>query len=300
MRASLARTRGYTVPLSARLGPASPHAYAAARADVDAPWRTCPRRVKCSRTEKRYAIDCRHARSDHEQRSDGTLVWVTHMLMTLGAGTLLLVVCACGETEAPADPTTTGQAPLETYRDGCGEAECGATPAPAHRCVGGYELAVCTKARGACSWQVDCAAEPPAGYNGNVGVGPCDLGEPAAPSKCGALPTYDEKECVWGFVGTPQCESYDMAACEWSHRCRPEPCDRKGTCNILDRSKVGQACNGNTPCPEGSECASISVNIGEYVETSCIQGNPCAALACAAGSNCLVLESSPAQILCSK
>lgn len=198
---------------------------------------------------------------------------------------------ACGDSSDPS--AGSGQSALGTYRDGCDESSCGAQPAPPHSCVGGYPASVCTKARGACGWQVDCVSQPPPGYDGNAAVGFC----PNAAS-CGAVPTYDDLDCVWGFLGEPSCERRGSAPCTWSRRCRPEPCDRTGTCNTLDRSKVGEPCGNGERCPEGSSCNSVSVNIGDRVPASCILGNPCEALTCAAGRRCAILESYPGQVVC--
>ena len=224
-------------------------------------------------------------------------------MRVLGASSLLVNVAAaiisCGGTTTTDGAGGSQSEALQTYRDGCDEAACGARPAPEHMCAGGYAVSVCTKARGACGWQIDCASEPPPGYDGNVGVSPCDLsttGEEA----CGPLPTADAKDCVYGFIGEPQCERYGSAACAWSRRCRPQPCEQTGTCNTLDRSKLGDTCDAQSPCPAGSTCASISVNLGESVPPTCIEGDPCAALTCAPGRSCAVLESYPAQVVCGR
>lgn len=160
-------------------------------------------------------------------------------------------------------------------------------------------MTVCTKARGTCGWQIDCADQPPPDYDGNVAVSSCD--GPVAPEEaCGPLPTYDEKDCVYGFIGEPQCESYGGEPCAWSHRCRPQPCEQLGTCNTLDRSKLGEPCDAENPCPSGASCATIYVNLGETVPPTCIAGNPCDALTCNAGRACIVAESYPAQVRCTR
>lgn len=196
-----------------------------------------------------------------------------------------------------ADATGNQAETLVVYRDGCDEAACGARIEPPHPCAGGYAVSVCTTARGACSWQVDCASEPPPGEDSSRAVSSCDVG--GGPT-CGAVPSFDEKDCVYGFLGEPQCESWDGAACAWTQRCRPQPCEQTGTCNTLDRSKLGETCGIDKPCPEGATCASISVNVGEYVPPTCILGDPCSALTCAAGRGCAILESYPAQLVCSR
>lgn len=210
------------------------------------------------------------------------------------------MIAACG-SEAATDVQVDA---LEVYRDGCDAGVCDARPAPQHRCVGGYAVTVCTKARGACGWQIDCADEPPPGYDGNVGVSSCDVSRPGGEGpgreRCGPIPDADERDCVYGFFGEPQCESYDRAPCAWSRSCRPQPCEQRGTCNTLDRSKLGASCDANATCPSGSTCASISVNLGEYVAPTCIEGNPCDALLCHAGRGCYVAESYPAQVGCGR
>lgn len=209
------------------------------------------------------------------------------------ASTVVIVACNAG-TEGDAD---TQRDALGVYRDGCDAEACGARPAPKHQCVGGHAVTVCTGARGACGWQVDCADEPPPGYDGNVAVSSCDGGGTTA-AACGAVPAYDDKDCVYGFLGDPSCESYDRAPCAWSRRCRPQPCEQRGTCNTLDRSKLGADCDVTKPCPSGSTCASIRVNIGESVPPTCIAGDACSALTCAPGLACMVAESYPAQLGC--
>ena len=220
------------------------------------------------------------------------------MSRVLPASVLLLgLVAACGKT-ATEDDTGSESGALGAYRDGCDAAACGPRPAPKHPCVGGYPANVCTRARGTCGWQVDCVADPPAGYDGNVGVSSCGT-SPSTASECGPLPVYDDKDCVHGFLGVPQCESYDRAACAWSRRCAPPPCDQTGTCNALDRSKLAGPCDAQTPCPSGYSCASISVNIDESIAPTCIEQSSCP-LTCAAGKSCLQLDSYPAQVICGK
>ena len=207
-------------------------------------------------------------------------------------------VAACHGKAAESSPSQGGA--LEVYRDGCDAAACGDRPAPKHRCVGGYELTVCTRARGACGWQVDCADDPPPGYDPAVAVATCGAADAGATSiECGPLPAYDERDCVYGFVGEPQCERYGRSPCAWSRRCRPRPCEQTGTCNTLDRTRLGAPCDAFTTCPEGATCASISVGIGDQVPPRCIAGSPCDALTCAAGRTCYVASSYPAQVGCS-
>lgn len=208
--------------------------------------------------------------------------------------TAILVVAACGDTSDP--PAGSGQSALGTYRDGCDANVCGAQPTPARSCFGGYPTSVCTKARGACGWQVDCVSDPPPDFFAGGAIGNC----PDAASSCGAVPAFDELDCVWGYSGEPTCERLDKNPCTWTRRCRPAPCDRTGTCNTLDRSKVGARCGNGETCPEGSSCNSVSVNFDDYVPASCILGNPCDALTCAAGRSCAILESFPGQVVCGK
>lgn len=206
------------------------------------------------------------------------------------------LLAACNGS-VPASNGSSQSAALTVYRDGCSAEACGARPEPRYRCAGGYPMTVCTKARGSCSWQIDCVDEPPPDYDGNVSVASCNGPSGSAEEACGPLPTYDEKDCVYGFIGEPQCESYGGASCAWSHRCRPQPCDQRGTCNTLDRSKLGAACDAQNPCPEGSTCGTIYVNLGETVPPTCIAGNPCDALTCKTG-RCFVAESYPVQVRC--
>lgn len=210
------------------------------------------------------------------------------------------LVAACNSKTTPAPNNATQAGALEVYRDGCDADACSARPPPQHRCAGGYAVTVCTAARGTCGWQVDCADEPPPDYDGNVSVTSCD-GAGTTVEACGPLPTYDEKDCVYGFIGEPQCESYGGAPCAWSHRCRPQPCEQRGTCNTFDRSKLGEPCDAlSDPCPSGSTCASVFVNLGETIPPTCIAGNPCDALTCNDGLTCTVAESYPAQVRCSR
>lgn len=220
---------------------------------------------------------------------------MVRVLVSAVAFTSLVLACSGSTTPAPSPGTQTGT--LGTYRDGCDAAACGAQPAPKHQCVGGYPASVCTKARGACGWQVDCVKEPPPGYDGAVGVSPC--GDATTGEQCGPQPVLDEKDCVYGFIGKPQCERYGSAACAWSSRCGPQPCNQTGTCNTLDRSKLGGPCGLDTPCPEGSSCASITVNLGEYIPPTCIQNGACP-LTCAGGGSCIVAESYPGQMSCAR
>lgn len=226
------------------------------------------------------------------ERTRARCARLADMMRIAGAALFVsgLVIAACSS-----DPDADA---FEVHRDGCSADACGARPEPGHGCVGGYAVTVCTKARGACGWQVDCAPEPPPGYDGNVGVGSCDGGGQDADA-CGPVPTYDEKDCVYGFIGEPSCESYDRAPCAWSRRCRAQPCEQLGTCNTLDRSKLGEPCGLEAPCPEGSTCASIRVNIGESVPPTCIMGDPCEALTCYGGRDCMMAESYPGQLGCS-
>lgn len=69
--------------------------------------------------------------------------------------------------------------------------------------------------------------------------------------------------------------------------------------NTLDRSKLGEACDANTRCPEGYGCASITVNAGEYVPPTCVQQASCP-LTCASGSSCIQMDSYPARIACAR
>lgn len=214
------------------------------------------------------------------------------IMRTIASGLLVVVlVAACGGEDD--ENVSTGSGALGTYRDGCEAAACGTQPVPVHLCVGGYATSVCTNARGTCGWQTDCLAEPPPGYDGTIGIGSCEVGA------CGALPDADEKDCVYGFLGEPQCERYDRQPCAWARRCRPRPCGETGTCNTLDRSKLGDACDLTTPCPAGYSCASISVNVGEQVPPTCVQQLSCP-LTCASGSSCVTMESYPAQIACAR
>ncbi len=201
---------------------------------------------------------------------------------------------ACHGTSATEIPVGSGETALETYRDGCDADTCGPRPSPTQRCVGGYATSVCTKARGACGWQIDCADKPPPEYDGDIPVSSCAVQE------CGRVSAYDAKDCVYGFIGEPKCERYGSASCAWSRRCRPQPCDQTRSCNVLDRSKLGAACGLKTPCPSGSRCASINVNSGEFVSPTCIEGNGCGALMCAAGLRCYVEASNPAQLGCGR
>ncbi len=138
-------------------------------------------------------------------------------------------------------------------------------------------------------------AERPADYDGNVGVSPC--GDATTGEQCGPLPAYDDKDCVYGFISKPQCERYGSAACAWSRRCAPRPCSEAGTCNTLDRSKLAGPCDAATPCPTGYSCASIAVNLGDFIPPTCIEINSCP-LACASGASCTVLQSYPGQVVC--
>lgn len=218
------------------------------------------------------------------------------MVRTFASGILVVgLVAACGKTTTE-DSTASESGALGTYRDGCDADACGPRTEPKHQCIGGYPSNVCTKARGSCGWQVDCVAKPPADYDGAVGVSPCGS-DPSTGEECGPLPPQDEKDCVYGFLGTPQCERYGNAACAWSHRCAPQPCDQTGTCNTLDRSKLGAACDASTPCPNGYGCASITVNIGESIPPTCVAESGCP-LTCAAGKSCIQLDSYPGQITC--
>lgn len=222
--------------------------------------------------------------------------------IALGAGftagfTALVVACGGGTTSSSGTGTQSGA--LGTYRDGCDEAACGAQPAPKHQCVGGYPASVCTKARGACGWQVDCVAQPPPGYDGTIGVGAC--GDATKGEQCGAQPSWDDKDCVYGFINQAQCENYGGAGCAWSRRCAPQPCEQKGTCNTLDRSKLGPSCadlDAAPSCPDGYSCASITVNIGEYVPPVCIPNGVCPLTCATPGDACFTLESYPGQMGC--
>jgi hypothetical protein len=232
-------------------------------------------------------------------------VWYVHRMGRLAGSSCAfatVVLVACGGASATQGPHGSQTGALEVYRDACDAEACGARPAPWHRCVGGYEVSVCTRARGPCGWQIDCADEAPPDYDGTVGVSSCDMGGSGTTGAeaCGPRPDYDDKDCVYGFLGEPQCESYGGAGCAWSRRCRPQPCEQRGTCNTLDRSKLGAPCDAESTCPSGSICASIGVNIGEHVPPTCVEGTGCEALTCADGLTCHVMESYPAQIACGR
>jgi hypothetical protein len=171
---------------------------------------------------------------------------------------------------------------------------CADVPVPPHECVGGVPAPRCNpREGGGFRWQIDCVPPDPNAAPDLRGVSSC------ADDACGPQPSWDSSECVYGFANQASCESIDHGACTWSRRCLPKPCSvEEGTCNTLDRSRLGAPCSAEAPCPEGSSCASITVNIGESVEPVCIEGNPCDALTCAGGRECFFLGSYPAQVVC--
>lgn len=176
----------------------------------------------------------------------------------------------------------------------CAADACAGQPIPKHQCVGGVPASKCNaRADGTCRWQIDCVTPDPNAPPDMRGVSSCQ------PGACGAEPAWNADECVYGFVSPkPSCENLDRAGCAWSRRCGPRPCSETGTCNTLDRSRLGKTCDAESGCPDGTQCVSFSVNIGDYVEPTCVQGNPCAALTCATGKSCVVLESYPGQVMC--
>lgn len=206
------------------------------------------------------------------------------------------IVIACGGSTATSSGNAGGGSGGLTGQ--CAATECSGQTAPKHECVGGVPKTGCYPKDGeGCRLRIDCVPRDPSAPPDTRGVGSC-------PQGCGAEPTFDPADCLYGFAGKgPSCESMDGAPCAWSRRCLPKPCSpAEGTCNVLDRSVLGAPCGleDNQRCPAGSDCASITVNIGEYIEPTCIKGDPCSALTCAAGASCIVLESYPAQVACAR
>lgn len=222
--------------------------------------------------------------------AEGTTMKTASTVLTLSMSWLALSLVACSES-SPGEGS--GSASLEVYQDGCDAAACGERPAPAHACVGGHAVSVCTTGRGSCGWQVDCQSEPPADYDPGSAIGSCEVDE------CGDRPSFDAADCVYGFVGEPVCQRRDRQACAWERSCRPEPCEKRGDCNQLDRSRLGAACDAETACAAGQECASFWANVGEGTGAVCFTGDGCGdVLQCAAGRTCIVLESYPPIYTC--
>ncbi len=181
---------------------------------------------------------------------------------------------------------------------------CAGKAVPPHACVGGArELRCTTLASGETRWQIDCirqdATKPvDAGASSSPprGMSPCEA------QACGPTPAWDEGDCVHGFYGEPSCSSIDRGACTWGRFCRPKPCTPEDpTCNVLHPERLGRACDGNTPCPSGSNCNTIVANLGDdEPQTVCIAGNPCDALTCAPGKRCRIALSDPGQVSCTR
>lgn len=176
---------------------------------------------------------------------------------------------------------------------------CDGQPVPPHGCAGGEPVPRCNASDdGRYRWQIDCGPFTEASSKiALCGVSPC---EPAA---CGPEPSWNDDECVYGFAGTEgTCDRFDHGPCTWNRRCLPKPCsEAEGTCNVLDRSRLGRPC-GRTEgddCPSGSTCASIAVSEREHVDPVCIEGDPCTALTCAPGRRCRMAASYPGQLGCS-
>ncbi len=189
---------------------------------------------------------------------------------------------------------------VDSDAGGGGPTPCDALPVPPHFCVGGDPVPRCNpRPDGSHRWQIDCVPRDPnapSKPSDSWGISPCPAND------CGPQPTWNDDDCLYGFVpkSEPQCESLNRGPCTWNRRCQPKPCSHEeGTCNTLDRSRLGKPCGGDVQCPEGSSCASFSVNIGEYVDPVCVPGDPCELLTCVKGT-CAVLESYPAQVVCGR
>ncbi len=171
---------------------------------------------------------------------------------------------------------------------------CEGKPIPPHECVGGVRTPRCNVVGGESRWQIDCVPRDPSSAPDTRGVSNC------GPSGCGLPPTWETSDCVHGFAGTDaSCESYDGAACMWTRRCLPKPCSvDEGTCDVVNRDRLGAPCGGGTECPAGQSCATVHGDVGTVDDPVCV-ADPCGAITCAAGKKCSVLESEPLMIVCS-
>jgi hypothetical protein len=213
----------------------------------------------------------------------------------ISVGSLIVVIVSCGGTVTRSEAENSGSGGSSIAL--CPSASCDAQATPTHQCVGGVPSPVCAQlAEGSCRKQLDCVTAAPGDPRNLGGVSPCEV------ARCGPLPTYDPLDCVYGFTAAPaQCESYDRAACAWTKRCKPKPCaPEKGECNSLDRSRLGEPCGVDKQCPVGSSCVSITIGIDDRVPPTCVSGDPCTALTCAAGASCSIAESYPGQVSCHK
>lgn len=204
---------------------------------------------------------------------------------------LASIVIACGGTQ---DASRQGSA---TQGQGAKDpSACEGKPVPAHECVGGVPAPRCNVVAGAARWQIDCVPPDPNAPADMRGVSPCEA------ARCGAEPVWDANDCLYGFAGDKaSCESIDRGACTWRRRCRPKPCSpEEGTCNVLHEDRLGPPCSGETRCPAEMSCGTISVDIGKVVGPVCIRQPTCSAITCAPGKECMVLESYPVQVVCSK
>ena len=218
----------------------------------------------------------------------------------LSSVVVLLSIVACSGKQAPPQGSGAQGAHAgdgdDGSKQGANTAACTGKPVPAHECVGGVPAPRCNTVAGEARWQIDCVPPSPNAPHDSRGVSPCEE------QQCGTEPAWDANDCVHGFVGDKgSCESIDRGACTWRRLCRPKPCSAEdGTCNVLNEDRLGQPCSGEVQCPSGSTCGSVSVDIGKGVGPVCITDPPCSAITCAAGTECLVLESYPIQVVCSK
>ncbi|AKU95983.1 hypothetical protein AKJ09_02647 [Labilithrix luteola] len=204
---------------------------------------------------------------------------------------VLLAACAGRTNSSSNDGKTSGASTLL-----CPASACDGQTTPPHQCVGGVASPVCAQqADGSCRKQIDCAKPDPNAPGNSGSVSSCPEGA------CGPQPSFDPADCVYGFASnTPSCEAHDRSVCTWHQRCRPKPCSiEEGTCNVVDRSRLGASCGLNEPCPSGSSCVGFNVGIGDSIAPVCVEGNPCALMTCAEGKQCAILESYPGQVVCS-
>jgi hypothetical protein len=203
-------------------------------------------------------------------------------------GSVVIIVACNGKQETEAQGSG---AQRQTLLDA---SACEGRPVPAHSCVGGVPASQCHRVNGEPRWQIDCVPPDPNAPPDLRGVSPCEA------TTCGAEPAWDAADCVHGFVGTPaSCESFDRGACRWTRHCRPKPCSvADGACNVIHRERLGQACFASTSCPAGYACSSVSADLGQIEGPVCVAHPLCDAITCAPGKTCVVLESSPSQIVC--
>lgn len=168
----------------------------------------------------------------------------------------------------------------------CSDSQCGAAPtAPPDACPDGYkwsEPSCGSLNDGACSWAQSCYPKPST--------------EACAESECPEMRDTMARLCNDGSTGQVVCRRLPNR-CDWQHEC-PEDFATPGNPG-LDESKLSKECHPemsskpNGGCVDNEQCVTFDGKEGAFCVT-----DPCAALTCETGKECLLRESYPAQVSC--